>query len=315
MSTPTITRGVARVDLCRTAGFSMRAEADQESDGRTIDGYATVYGRDLAAGEEPSAEAGWTLIDSWEGTFWERFKFGAFRKAVKEKMPRMQFDHGRHPLLGSLPLGRWHDVTEEDGLGLHTVGRLSDNWLIEPFRDAIRDEAVDGMSIRFEVVQEDWRDVEGKRIRDEEELAQLLYRPSERGPLRRSVLEAKLPEAGPVTWPAYDQTSVGVRSVTIDLGRLRDPAQRSLLARAVYLADRADATDEGTPQSTEDASAGEHLPTRTATDTPQSTEDASAGEHLSPRPEPARDDIDAWLARANPDPYDAEIRAVLALTL
>lgn len=288
-------RSVVRTDLCRLMPFTMRdgvgSGDDDAGDGLTIDGYATVYGRDLAAGEDPSAGAGWAFIDSWEGTFWERFRFGAFRKALRDKLPRMQFDHGRHPLLGSLPLGRWESVDEEQDAGLHTVGRLSDNWLIEPFRDAIRDGAVDGMSIRFESVREEWRDVDGKVIRDDEELVHLLYRPDERGPLRRTITESMLPEAGPVVWPAYEATSVGVRSVTIDLGRLRDPAQRALLARAVILADAAD----GQPSPRTTAPSG------------------AAGEHPSGT-KPMRDAVDAWLARSEPDPHADQIRAALSLT-
>jgi phage head maturation protease len=311
-------REVARSNLCRTAPFTLRSDderADDEDDGQTIDGYAAVYGRDLASGEEPSQSAGWALIDSWEGTFWERFRFPSFRKSIRERVPRMQFDHGRHPLLGSLPLGRWTDVTEDAALGLHTVGRLSDNWLVEPFRDAIRDRAVDGMSIRFEVVDDEWRDVDGKLITKEDDLLQLLYRPDERGPLRRTVRVAKLPEAGPVTWPAYQSTSVGVRSVTIDLGRLRDPAQRSLLARAVYLAD-ATTEDDPSPRATDrNGPAGDHEDRTKSTDgTPQPTDTTtSAGEHESRKSDSPRDEIDAWLSRST-DEQDAQVRAALALT-
>lgn len=331
--TTTTARTVARADLCRTASFQMRADEsrDDAQDGLTIDGYASVYGADLADGEEPSQRAGWSLIDSWEGTFWERFVFGAYKKSLRERTPIMQFDHGRHPLLGSLPLGRWQDVSEEDGAGLHTVGRLSDNWLVEPFRDAIRDRAVDGMSIRFEVVRDEWRSADGRVIRDTSELLSLLERPDETGPLRRTVREAKLLEAGPVTWPAYQATSVGVRSaertVTIDLGRLRDPQQRSLLARAVFLADAvtaADTPDDFTadgPRPTAEA-AGEHpQPVRTTSttstvDTPRSTApEGAAGEHESV-PKPIRKDhIDLARERATVRPFqDAldEVAAVLA---
>lgn len=321
---------VHRADLCRTASFTLRAAADmpddQTDDGLTIDGYAAVYGRDVADGTDPTPGDGWSLIDSWEGTFWERFVHGAFRKSLRERTPRMQFDHGRHPLLGSLPLGRWTDITEEADAGLHTVGRLSDNWLVEPFRDAIRDEAVDGMSIRFEVVREEWRDSTGRLIRDDAELLNLLYRPDpDLGPLRRTLREAKLPEAGPVTWPAYSTTSVGVRSsdgtskVVIDLARLRDPAQRSILARAVYLAD---AATSGTPTPQPTTPAGLHLrDTASTTDTPRPTDapSAPAGEHESADPKPMRNRPKDHIDRAREAADDrlftdalAEVRAALA---
>jgi phage head maturation protease len=153
----------------------------------------------------------------------------------------MQFDHGQHPLLGSLPLGRW-TVAEEDERGLHLVGRLTDNWLVTPFRDAIRDGGVEGMSFRFAVVQDHWTDRDGKKLRDDE-VAHFLHRgPGDRGPILRTLREVKISEAGPVVWPAYEDTAVGVRSrgtVVIDLARLREPAQRRQLAEVVALVESA----------------------------------------------------------------------------
>ena len=37
--------------------------------------------------------------------------------------------------------------------GAHVIARLHDNWLIQPLRDAIASESIDGMSFRFEVVR------------------------------------------------------------------------------------------------------------------------------------------------------------------
>lgn len=276
-----------RDDLCRSAPFELlRAEPDAQGDGLTIDGYGAVF-------NSP------THISSWEGDFDEVIAPGAFRKSLRERTPIMQFDHGNHPLVGSLPLGRW-DTAEEDAHGLHVVGRISDNWLMQPFRDAIRDGGVTGMSFRFSVVREEWTDGDGKKIKPED-LVDLLWHgsSSDRGPLLRTLKEVKSSEVGPVTWPAYQDTSVGVRDAAarfiVDLGRLdlRTERARSELARAVALADQAapkpsdapaapDAAPPAPsePQSTA-ASAGEH-PTG-----PRST-DATAGEHSSTPPRPAR---------------------------
>lgn len=218
---------VARVDLCRTVPFDLtRAQTpDNPDDGFTIDGYGAVFNSV-------------TSIDSWEGSFEEEILPGAFKKSLREGIPKMQFDHGNHPLLGSIPLGRW-DVAEEDDQGLHLVGRMTDNWLIQPFRDAITDGAVDGMSFRFSVVQENWVDNQGKKVRDEELWDLLWTGGGERGPIRRQLKEVKCSEAGPVTWPAYPETSVGTRSrsVTIDLGRLVDPAEQRKIAGIIAAAD------------------------------------------------------------------------------
>lgn len=261
-------RSVHREDLCREATFTLRTTDDASGDGLTIDGYAAVY-------DTP------TRIDSWEGTFDEQLAFGAFRKSLSERMPKLQFDHGHHPLIGSLPIGRWTDMAEEKDTGLHSVGRLANNWLVEPVRDAIADGSVDGMSFRFSVVREEWRDAQGKVLRDPVQIAELLWSPGDRGPLQRTLKEVKITEAGPVVWPAYQETSVGVRSkVTIDLGRLTDPRERTTLARAVFLADAATRTTDAPPPN--QAQPDEH-PSE-ASDAPPADR-SSSGEHPSAPPQ------------------------------
>ncbi len=185
---------VAR-DLTRSAPF--RSEASDTDDGRTLAGYAAVFG-----------EA--TEIDSWEGSFSETIRKGAFRKTIRESTPVMQFDHGRHPLIGSIPIGSITDLREDDH-GLYVEGRISDNWLMEPIRDAIAEKTVNGMSFRFEVIREEWRDAAGKVVRPEE-LGELLWMPGDRGPLQREIIEVRCRELGPVVFPAYAGTEVSVRA-------------------------------------------------------------------------------------------------------
>ncbi|OLZ72565.1 phage prohead protein [Streptomyces amritsarensis] len=188
---------VAR-DLTRSAPFRFRAAAEpDDGDGRTLSGYAAVFGRD-------------TEIDSWEGTFTETIRKGAFRKTIRESTPVMQFDHGHHPLIGSIPIGAIEDLREDDE-GLYVQARLSENWLIEPVREAIANQTVTGMSFRFEVVRDEWRDAAGKLVKPEE-LMDLLWMPGDRGPLRRELVELKCRELGPVVFPAYAGTSVSVRA-------------------------------------------------------------------------------------------------------
>lgn len=202
MTTSTVDEAVRPIPAFRTVERSLpftftRAE-DDDSDGLTLEGYAAVF-------DEP------TRIDSWEGVFDEQIRRGAFRKTLQERTPVLQFEHGRHPLIGSIPIGVIEDIREDDR-GVPLRGRLTDNWLIQPIRDAIRDRAVDGMSFRFEVVREIWRDKNGKLVKDENELRQLLFRPGDRGPLQRTLVEIKVPELGPVVFPAYVGTTSDVRS-------------------------------------------------------------------------------------------------------
>jgi HK97 family phage prohead protease len=214
----------------RAVPFTLRSdESDSENDGLTLEGYAAVFNQA-------------TEIDSWEGNFQETIAPGAFRKSIRERTPVLQFDHGRHPLLGSIPIGRIESLAE-DTEGLAVSARLSDNWLIEPVRHAIRDRAVKGMSFRFEVVREEWRDKDGKLIK-EDELLSLLWNPGDRAPIQRTLKELKVPELGPVVFPAYEGTSVDVRAQTMASEMRRDPymvrALREQLARGVFLNERHD---------------------------------------------------------------------------
>lgn len=267
-------------DLCRSVQFSLSRATDEPSgDGLTLDGYGAVFGSV-------------TSIDSWEGSFEEVIARGAFKKSLRERTPRIQFDHGHHPLIGSIPIGRVTEIAEDER-GLHVVARLSDNWLIEPIRHAIVDGAIDGMSFRFSVVRDEWTDKAGKRV-NPADLESLLWAPGDRGPLRRTLKEVKISEVGPVVWPAYETTSVGVRSTdAIDLTRLSEPGQRSLLARAVLMADAAEGSGASSAPRVAEADAHPEQPTGT----PQATDTGSAGEHVTSLPRGMRA-IDIWVRKS-----------------
>ncbi len=171
-----------REDLIRQVSFELVRSGD---DGLTLEGYAAVF-------NSPA------LIDSWEGRFTETIARGAFKKTLAESTPVLMFNHGKHPLIGDIPLGVIRSI-KEDAKGVYVKARLSDNWLIAPVRDAIRDGAVTGMSFRFSVVQDKW---------------------TGRGDtLARNVTELRSRELGPVVFPAYIETSVAVRSMAPDLRR------------------------------------------------------------------------------------------------
>lgn len=275
----TATERAARppMESVREAPFSLVREGgsgadDQLNDGLTLDGYGAVFNRE-------------TVIDSWEGKFREKIAPGSMRRSFRESPPKVQFDHGRHPMIGSIPIASLLSITEEvdpdlapEG-GAHVVARLFDNWLMQPVRDAIAGGAVTGMSFRFSVVRESWETFDGKPIRDDAQLQDELMRtwredvPDDELPVR-TLKELKVPEIGPVTWPAYADTSVSVRSQVIDLGRLHEPEQRKLLATAVFLADAAQSQDEA--------------PQRDATGTPPAAVKRQASSDDAQRTTPSR---------------------------
>lgn len=165
-----------RDDLTRAVPFEL--ERADDGDGLTLTGYAAVF-------NDP------TRIDSWEGKFDETIAKGAFRKTISEKMPVLQFDHGHDTRTGSVPIGAITSL-KEDRTGLKVTARLHDNDLVKPIRDAIESGAITGMSFRFQVVKDLW---------------------DESGDIPvRTIKEVRLHELGPVVFPAYASTSVGVRS-------------------------------------------------------------------------------------------------------
>ena len=215
----TVTRSVP-FDVTRT---------DSDDDGLTLEGYAAVFNTP-------------TRIDSWEGRFDETIAPGAFAKTIREQTPVLQFDHGQHPMLGSIPLGSVKHLREDDH-GLFVRARITDNWLTQPVRDAIADGAITGMSFRFSVTRDEWDD-------DDRDVPQ------------RTLREVKLYELGPVVFPAYDATSVGVRSVVDPI--LADPDKRRELAATLTFGSTEDlrtaepacectsddATDDPAPEAT-----------------------------------------------------------------
>lgn len=262
-------------ECVREAPFGfVRAADDEPDDGLTLDGYGAVFGIR-------------TVIDSWEGRFAEEFALGSMKRSFRETPPKVQFDHGRHPMIGSIPIAALRSISEEvdpvlaPNGGAHIVARVFDNWLMAPVRDAIAAEAISGMSMRFSVVREAWTTYDGKPIRDEQTLLSLLREavyddvPEDQLPIR-TVKEAKVPEMGPVVWPAYADTSVSMRSKVIDLGRLHEPEQRKLLAEAVFIADAA-SQDDDAQRDTEQVV--EHPPE--SDDAQQSTAIPAVGEHPS----------------------------------
>jgi HK97 family phage prohead protease len=165
----------------RAVAFQLRSDAS-DGDGLTLEGYAAVF-------DSP------TFISDRLGEYEETIAPGAFKRSVNARKPVLQFDHGQHPVLGSVPIGAI-EALAEDSRGLFVRARLFDNWMTQPVRDAITAGAIDGMSFRFETIRdarENWESLDGDR--------------------KRTLQEVRLHELGPVVFPAYQDTSVALRSL------------------------------------------------------------------------------------------------------
>lgn len=158
------------------------------SDGRTLEGYAAVFGQV-------------SRIAAHGGDFDEEIMPGAFTRSLGIRTPVLQWEHGKDPRVGAVPIGAITDIGE-DGKGLHVRARLFDNPVVEPIRQAIAEKAVKGMSFRF-------------LVPDGGDIWESGHR---RGGIdKRSVRDADVPEVSTVVFPAYDRTSVNVRSLLAHL--------------------------------------------------------------------------------------------------
>jgi HK97 family phage prohead protease len=200
----------------RTVPFEL-GDVEVNGDGLTFSGYAAVF-------NTPARIAG------WDEDFDEQIAPGTFRAVAEGQYPVLMFEHGRHPLIGTMPLGKITDA-REDPAGLWIEARLTDNWLIQPVRDAVAAGALDGMSFRFTVNGDDgetWMDRQGDvRL--------------------RTLTSVSVPELGPVVFPAYTPTTASVRSVLDKLPVIGRPP-----AGARAATDRAGGAQRAAPSSLTD---------------------------------------------------------------
>lgn len=169
--------------------LEVRAAAD--GDGLTVSGYVARFDEEVE-------------IEDWLGVYLEVIQRGAFARTLTERGPakvKMQFNHGHDPAFGALPIGAWLSL-REDRKGLYGEGRIHDTWHTIPIRAAIDSGALDGMSFKFKVVAEELRKAKKAGELD-----------------HRTITEVALFEAGPVVHPAYEGTTVALRSRAFDLCR------------------------------------------------------------------------------------------------
>lgn len=272
-----------RDDLVRAvrAGVELRAvpdSAEEEASG-TANGMPTLFGHFAVFNR-------WTEIDSfWEGHFLERIVPGAFKKTFRELGARTKvlFQHGMDFQVGDKPLGP-PDVMREDDEGAYYEVPLLDtsyNRDLVPGLEA----GLYGASFRFSVMREEW--VEEPGVSE--------YNPS--GLPERTLKELRVPEFGPVTFPAYEEATAGVRSLTdefIVARATKNPDQlRAILdylekrdgERERIVLGRRAADPAATPATDDDAATSDDDASK-AND-PSSTEPAEPADEAAPSPDRA----------------------------
>jgi uncharacterized protein len=156
--------------------FDVRGlEVDSEGARPRITGYAAVFDQ---------------LSDDLGG-FRERIRPGAFAKTIGEADVRALWQHNPEMVLGRSKNGTL--ALREDDIGLHIdITAPETNWAHDALVSIERGD-VDQMSFGFETVRDEW------------------LSSSDHGVVR-TLVEVKLFDVSPVTFPAYPQTSAQVRA-------------------------------------------------------------------------------------------------------
>jgi uncharacterized protein len=143
------------------------------------------------------------------GFFREKIRPGAFAKSIGHDDIRALFNHDANLVLGRTKSGTL--ALSEDARGLYMEVRPPDTQVARDLVTSIKRGDVDQQSFQFEVVDDDWRTEGGMEIRE--------------------LIEVKLYDVSPVTFPAYTATDVQVRRWVQEAG-LDFDGLRSVMVRA-----------------------------------------------------------------------------------
>jgi HK97 family phage prohead protease len=141
--------------------------------------------------------------------WFEKIRAGAFAKTIREADIRSLWQHDVNFVLGRNKTGTLRLWEDEMGLAFEAF---------PPETDLVRDLVmapikrgdVDQMSFLFDAVQVNWIEAEAQ------------------APVRE-VVEARLYEVSPVTFPAYTQTDVNARAALAAMGIELDPLTQAIL--------------------------------------------------------------------------------------
>lgn len=148
----------------------------------------------------------WTEIDSiFEGRFMERIAPGAFKKTIAEQRQsiKVTLNHGHDPHFGDKPLGPIEVLREDETGGYYEVPLIDTSYN----RDLVPglEAGLYGSSFRFRVVKESLNEEPERSDSNPDAIPE------------RTITEAQVFEFGPVTFPAYEGATAGVRSMTDEM--------------------------------------------------------------------------------------------------
>lgn len=170
---------------CLMTGVALRAAPSGAKSPGTLVGYASVFGP--------------LSVDL--GNFRERIAPGAFRECLKTADIRALVNHDPNKLLGRSKSGTLR--LDEDAVGLRMEVDLPDTAVGRDTAESIRRGDMEGSSFSFEVADGD--------------AGQSWEFPEGHPPVRTVRCVRRVHDVGPVTYPAYEDTRVAMR--TLDAAR------------------------------------------------------------------------------------------------
>lgn len=185
----------------------------RESEPTQLTGYAAVFNRDAVIA----------------GLFRERIAPGAFETAIADDDVRALFNHDPNYVLGRTTAKTL--TLDEDKTGLrYTVDPPDTQWARDLLVSVQRGDVTQS-SFGFQVVREEWTNPENRT-----ELP------------TRTILEARLFDVSPVTYPAYEETTVEARAKAEAITTAQavlDGAEEAAARAATVIRQKRQAIEEG----------------------------------------------------------------------
>ncbi|MEU5580939.1 HK97 family phage prohead protease [Streptomyces huasconensis] len=181
-----------------TAGVEVRADGEGGAPG--FGGHAAVFNSRTAIGNPLT----------WG--FYEEIADGAFTKTLTEGDARFLVDHDTRLVVSRVSAGTLRLTQDEVGLAVD-ADLDSDLSYVRDLVVNLRNKNITGMSFGFRVVKDDWEMVDISTTEGDKAEVEL-----------RIIREVQLYEVSAVTFPAYEDTDAGLRSVGVALAARGDSA-------------------------------------------------------------------------------------------
>lgn len=199
-----MTDTLARVQEYRTAALDRaRVELREGGAAPVFVGTAIVYDQRTTIGNP--ASWGW----------YEEIAPGAASKTLAEADVRMLVDHDSAKVVSRSSAGTLRLADTADGLAVESDLNVAKSYVAD-LTENLRDGSITGMSFGFYVVKDEWSsetieatDKNGRATQIEVDV--------------RRITEIRLVEVSAVTFPAYDQTDAGLRSMCAEVRSISFP--------------------------------------------------------------------------------------------